>query len=143
MQEASHPVKVPTMVNYAVSALMPVAAAVVMFVLRRNQHDLHHAILGLLQASCISHSWSVMLKQIAGKPRPDFINRCKPVPLTAEGSRIDTHGMDPVQYLINLQKDYATFFDAQNFECTDGDADQARKSFPAVSDYMFTGLGVL
>ncbi|CAG8779165.1 23519_t:CDS:2, partial [Dentiscutata erythropus] len=46
----------------------------------RSLHDLHHALLGFMLSITLTLAVTDFFKTFAGRPRPDFINRCDPLP---------------------------------------------------------------
>ncbi|CAG8594426.1 11677_t:CDS:2 [Diversispora eburnea] len=75
---------------YAVQERVPMWMAFVLIVplitmiiislgVQRSMHDCHHAILGLLLGCSLTLAVTEVFKSTAGRPRPDFIDRCQPV----------------------------------------------------------------
>ena len=47
---------------------------IVHFVVRRNSHDLHHAILSLVVTICLVNTLTSVLKTMAGRYRPNWLS---------------------------------------------------------------------
>ncbi|KAH9609048.1 hypothetical protein KSS87_007662 [Heliosperma pusillum] len=104
---------------YAV--LLPILIFVIRYLKRKDVHDLHHAILGLLFAVLITGVITDAIKDGVGRPRPNFFYRCFP------------DGQDFYDYLGNVV-------------CTGNPKDirEGHKSFPSGhTSWSFAGLGFL
>ncbi|KAI9501212.1 hypothetical protein GGI25_000563 [Coemansia spiralis] len=68
-------VTVPTL--FFISIVVPAAViAGISFGIRRNSYDLHVGILGLLLSVTLTLMFTNALKNVVGRPRPDFLARC-------------------------------------------------------------------
>ncbi|KAJ2847922.1 hypothetical protein IWW36_003597 [Coemansia brasiliensis] len=64
---------------FAVSIAMPVAVIVMVSVgFKRNLHDLHVGLLGLLMGVSLTLMFTNSLKNVLGRPRPSLLARCLP-----------------------------------------------------------------
>ncbi|KAJ2445445.1 hypothetical protein GGF42_005999 [Coemansia sp. RSA 2424] len=66
---------------FAVSICVPAAIiASIAFGVKRNWHDLHVGLLGLLLSVSLTLMFTNGLKNVVGRPRPNLLARCLPVP---------------------------------------------------------------
>ncbi|KAJ2551032.1 hypothetical protein EV175_003841 [Coemansia sp. RSA 1933] len=79
IQYTGHYSYVPNFVPPLVAYASPIVCAVVFLVFRRgNWHDFHCTVLGIFMAMGLNNVATNVLKNAVGRPRPDFIWRCKP-----------------------------------------------------------------
>ncbi|KAJ2656653.1 hypothetical protein IWW48_004903 [Coemansia sp. RSA 1200] len=79
IQYSQHPSYVPDFVPPLVAYASPVVAALVFLVFRRgNWHDFHCTFLGIFMAMGLNNVATNVVKNVVGRPRPDFIARCQP-----------------------------------------------------------------
>ncbi|KAJ2889975.1 hypothetical protein GGI21_002176 [Coemansia aciculifera] len=65
---------------FAVSICLPaVIIASIAFGVKRNMHDLHVGMLGLLLSVSLTLMFTNGLKNVVGRPRPNFLARCMPM----------------------------------------------------------------
>ncbi|KAI1437080.1 PAP2 superfamily protein [Xylaria sp. CBS 124048] len=75
--------RVPVWLNIIYSALIPLATVIIYnAVTYASFHKHHNAILGLIIALTLSSLLTDIVKNAVGRPRPDLIARCKPMPGT-------------------------------------------------------------
>ncbi|KAJ1835579.1 hypothetical protein IWW55_002218 [Coemansia sp. RSA 2706] len=68
---------------FAVSIGVPVCVVVVLAAgIKRNMHDLHVGLLGLLMGVSLTLMFTNCLKNVLGRPRPNLLARCLPTPPT-------------------------------------------------------------
>lgn len=124
MTDLKYPMKENTVPVWAVpiySVLLPILVFTFFYFRRRDVHDLHHAILGLLFAVLITGVITDAIKDAVGRPRPDFFWRCFP------------DGVD----------NYDTWGDVI-CHGKDKDIKEGHKSFPSGhASWSFAGLGFL
>ncbi|KAG8936011.1 hypothetical protein FRC02_005207 [Tulasnella sp. 418] len=75
----SHPhthEQVSSFANQYISALFPIAFAIIVGALRRSAHEVHHGVLACWSGICIAHLITDILKNRIGRLRPDFLARC-------------------------------------------------------------------
>eukprot|EP00246_Nothoceros_aenigmaticus_P014668 TRINITY_DN5744_c0_g1_i1.p1 TRINITY_DN5744_c0_g1~~TRINITY_DN5744_c0_g1_i1.p1 ORF type:complete len:306 (+),score=25.09 TRINITY_DN5744_c0_g1_i1:329-1246(+) len=127
----SYPFKSNTVPFWSVpviALLIPVGVMSVVFCVRRNVRDLHHAVLGLLFTIVLTAVITDAVKDAVGRPRPDFMARCFPGVFNPKGWIFDASDGDVV--------------------CSPGaskaDIKEGYKSFPSGhSSWSFAGLGYL
>ncbi|XP_076913990.1 lipid phosphate phosphatase 2-like [Bidens hawaiensis] len=81
MTDLKYPMKDNTVPVWSVpiyAVLLPIVVFSVFYYRRRDVHDLHHAILGLLFSVLITGVITDAIKDAVGRPRPDFFWRCFP-----------------------------------------------------------------
>ncbi|CAG8780590.1 25341_t:CDS:2 [Gigaspora margarita] len=64
-------------IDLVVPILIITASSLIIY---RSLHDLHHGLLGLMLSLTLTLAVTDFFKTFAGRPRPDFINRCNPLP---------------------------------------------------------------
>lgn len=105
---------ITTYVSILLSYVPPVAVIVLAQVWFRSLHDVHHALLSLLEASAINGVFTACSWNWIGQPRPDFFATCNPI---ANGECAS-----PESFLLQQQ----------------------RRSFPSGhASFAFTALGLL
>lgn len=111
---------------YFLSAIVPLVAQIITNLLTiRSWVDLHHSTLGLLLSLTMTGSITQIVKVAVGRPRPDVISRCMPIP----GS------VDPVYGLSTIDICTQTVTDI---------LEDGWRSFPSGHSSMaFSGLGFL
>ncbi|XP_010681728.2 putative lipid phosphate phosphatase 3, chloroplastic [Beta vulgaris subsp. vulgaris] len=124
MTDLKYPLQPNTVPVWAVpiyAVLLPIIVFTIRYIRRRDVHDLHHAILGLLYAVLITGVITDAIKDAVGRPRPNFFWRCFP------------DGQDIYNHLGNV--------------ICNGDASvikEGHKSFPSGhTSWSFAGLGFL
>ncbi|ORX46045.1 PAP2-domain-containing protein [Hesseltinella vesiculosa] len=119
--------EIPTWMLGVISFVAPIVLiAIVSLGFKRNFYDFHCGILGLCLALSLSVVFTQLIKVTVGRPRPDFLDRCQPIP----GSQDPPYGLS--NYTI-----CTTPIDSHLM--TDG-----FKSFPSGhSSFSFGGLGYL
>ncbi|TQD92472.1 hypothetical protein C1H46_022033 [Malus baccata] len=124
MEDLRYPMKANTVPVWAVpmySVLLPVVIFLFFYMRRKDVHDLHHSILGLLFAVLITGVITDAIKNAVGRPRPDFFWRCFP-----DGKDV----YDQLGGVVCHGKD--------------SDIKEGHKSFPSGhSSWSFAGLGFL
>ncbi|KAJ7219142.1 acid phosphatase/Vanadium-dependent haloperoxidase, partial [Mycena pura] len=66
---------------YMIAVVAPVAlAGLINFVTFRSLWDLHNSLLGLALGLSITGSLTQIVKLVVGRPRPDILDRCQPIP---------------------------------------------------------------
>ncbi|XP_074300625.1 putative lipid phosphate phosphatase 3, chloroplastic isoform X3 [Silene latifolia] len=124
MTDLKYPFKPNTIPVWSVpiyAVLLPIIIFVIRYFKRKDVHDLHHAILGILYAVLITGVITDAIKDAVGRPRPNFFWRCFP------------DGMDFYDQLGNVI-------------CNGdpGDIKEGHKSFPSGhTSWSFAGLGFL
>jgi len=119
--------RVPNFALYMIAIVAPVALeALINLVTLRSLWDFHNSLLGLALSLSIAGSVTQIVKLVVGRPRPDILDRCQPIP----GS------VDPVYGLSNSSI------------CTTPDGAyillDGFRSFPSGhSSLSFAGLGFL
>ncbi|KAK9063714.1 hypothetical protein SSX86_017586 [Deinandra increscens subsp. villosa] len=81
MTDLKYPMKDNTVPVWSVpiyAVLLPIVVFTFFYLRRRDVHDLHHAILGLLFSVLITGVITDAIKDAVGRPRPDFFWRCFP-----------------------------------------------------------------
>ncbi|XP_021727092.1 putative lipid phosphate phosphatase 3, chloroplastic isoform X2 [Chenopodium quinoa] len=81
MTDLKYPLKSNTVPVWAVpiyAVLLPIIIFNIRYFRRRDVHDLHHAVLGLLYSVLITGVITDAIKDGVGRPRPDFYWRCFP-----------------------------------------------------------------
>ncbi|KAL8258187.1 hypothetical protein R6Q59_030228 [Mikania micrantha] len=81
MTDLKYPMKDNTVPVWSVpiyAVMLPIVIFSLFYVKRRDVHDLHHAILGLLFSVLITGVITDAIKDAVGRPRPDFFWRCFP-----------------------------------------------------------------
>ncbi|XP_074278787.1 putative lipid phosphate phosphatase 3, chloroplastic [Silene latifolia] len=73
-----HPNTIPFWTVYVYCILLPMIIFLIRYLRRKDVHDLHHAILGLLYSMVITGIITDAIKNGVGRPRPNFFNRCFP-----------------------------------------------------------------
>ncbi|XP_074278790.1 lipid phosphate phosphatase 2-like isoform X2 [Silene latifolia] len=116
-----HPNTIPVWSVPIYAVLLPILIFVIRYLKRKDVHDLHHAVLGLLYAVLITGVITDAIKDGVGRPRPNFFYRCFP------------EGMD--------------FYDNLGNVVCNGDPNdikEGHKSFPSGhTSWSFAGLGFL
>ncbi|EFJ35707.1 hypothetical protein SELMODRAFT_79549 [Selaginella moellendorffii] len=113
---------VPIAALVVISFAIPLLFILGYYVFKRNTRDLHHAILGLFFTVIITSVITDSLKNLTGRPRPDFFWRCFP---------------DGVPHFKPISGDVACTGSA-------GEVRQGYKSFPSGhASWSFAGLGYL
>lgn len=109
-----------------ISAVVPfVAQVIINLITVRSWIDFHHSTLGLLLSYTITGSITQIVKVTVGRPRPDVISRCQPIP----GSVDPVYGLSTVNICTQTVK-YIL--------------DDGWRSFPSGhSSSSFAGLGFL
>jgi diacylglycerol diphosphate phosphatase/phosphatidate phosphatase len=67
----------PTWLLIVIIVVIPLTVFFCMQLVAKSVHDLHHAILGILQGQAITFFVTSLLKVLAGRPRPDYLARLK------------------------------------------------------------------
>ncbi|XP_074330888.1 putative lipid phosphate phosphatase 4 [Apium graveolens] len=101
--------------------LLPILLFLLYYYVRRDPHDLHYAVLGVLYSGIITGVITDTIKDAVGRPRPNFFFRCFPDGMTAfkENGDVLCHGDSKI-----IKEGY--------------------KSFPSGhSSWSFAGLGFL
>ena len=116
--------RVPVIWCIIYAAVVPLGILVLWSVVSRQPfHKSHVTILGLLISLALSSFITDVIKNAAGRPRPDLIDRCKPKPGTP-GDRL-------VDFTVCSETDHHTLHDGW-------------RSFPSGhSSISFSGLGYL
>ncbi|KAJ2352941.1 hypothetical protein GGF43_003619 [Coemansia sp. RSA 2618] len=79
IQYSHHTSYVPDFVPPLVAYATPVLSALAFLILRRrNWHDFHCTVLGIFMAMGHNNTATNIIKNVVGRPRPDFIARCQP-----------------------------------------------------------------
>ncbi|XP_021296375.1 putative lipid phosphate phosphatase 3, chloroplastic isoform X3 [Herrania umbratica] len=81
MEGLKYPLKSNTVPVWAVpvyAVLLPMMIFLLVYIHRRDVYDLHHAILGLLFSVLLTAVITDAIKNVVGRPRPDFFWRCFP-----------------------------------------------------------------
>ncbi|KAK9676247.1 hypothetical protein RND81_11G064200 [Saponaria officinalis] len=81
MEDLKYPLKPNTIPVWSVpiyAVLLPIIIFIIRYIKRKDVHDLHHAILGLLYAVVITGVITDSIKDAVGRPRPNFFWRCFP-----------------------------------------------------------------
>lgn len=79
IQYSHHYSYVPDFVPPLVAYASPVLSALLFLIFRRRSwHDFHCTILGIFLAMGLNNTATNVLKNAVGRPRPDFLSRCKP-----------------------------------------------------------------
>ncbi|CAO2814925.1 unnamed protein product [Amaranthus hypochondriacus] len=124
MTDLKYPLKSNTVPVWAVpiyAVLVPIIIFNIRYYMRRDVHDLHHGILGLLYSVLITGVITDAIKDAVGRPRPNFFWRCFP------------DGQD--------------FYDLLGNVICNGEASvikEGHKSFPSGhASWSFAGLGFL
>ncbi|XP_076894975.1 lipid phosphate phosphatase 2-like [Bidens hawaiensis] len=124
MTDLKYPMKDNTVPIWSVpiyAVLLPIVVFSVFYYRRRDVHDLHHAILGLLFSVLITGVITDAIKDAVGRPRPDFFWRCFPdgIDNYDKWGNVICHGKDK-------------------------DIREGHKSFPSGhTSWSFAGLGFL
>lgn len=118
--------RVGTHALHFISAVIPfIAQIIINLVTVRSWVDFHHSTLGLLLSYTITGSITQLLKVAVGRPRPDVISRCQPIP----GSIDPVYGLSTVDICTQTVKHIL---------------DDGWRSFPSGhSSSSFAGLGFL
>ncbi|KIN98268.1 hypothetical protein M404DRAFT_854215 [Pisolithus tinctorius Marx 270] len=118
--------RVGTHALHFISAVIPfIAQVIINLVTVRSWVDFHHSTLGLLLSYTITGSITQLLKVAVGRPRPDVISRCQPIP----GSVDPVYGLSTVDICTQTVKHIL---------------DDGWRSFPSGhSSSSFAGLGFL
>lgn len=118
--------RVGTHALHFISAVIPfIAQVIINLVTVRSWVDFHHSALGLLLSYTITGSITQLLKVAVGRPRPDVISRCQPIP----GSVDPVYGLSTVDICTQTVKHIL---------------DDGWRSFPSGhSSSSFAGLGFL
>ncbi|KAK3442681.1 lipid phosphate phosphatase 2 [Eucalyptus grandis] len=122
MTDLKYPLRQNTVPFWAVpviAMLLPIAVFLILYFIRRDIYDLHHAIMGLLFSILITGVITDAIKNAVGRPRPDFFWRCFP----------DGQGVfDPVTWGVICTGDKAVI-------------KEGHKSFPSGhTSWTFAGL---
>ncbi|KAL9246249.1 hypothetical protein vseg_019809 [Gypsophila vaccaria] len=116
-----HPNTIPFWSVYVYAVAFPIFIFLIRYLMRKDVHDLHHAILGILYAILITSVITDSIKLAVGRPRPNFFWRCFP--------------------------DGKAFYDHLGNVICDGehkDIKEGHKSFPSGhTSLSFAGLGFL
>lgn len=119
--------RVPNIALYFICGVAPLVLQWVVNVFTvRSFWDAHNATLGLFLSLAITGSVTQFVKITVGRPRPDFIDRCQPIP----GSVDPTYGLS-VARLVCTQADKGMIRDG------------FRSFFSGHSSLSFAGLGHL
>ncbi|RIA83807.1 phosphatidic acid phosphatase type 2/haloperoxidase [Glomus cerebriforme] len=71
---------VPIWLCFILVLIVPfVTITIVALAIKRNVHDWHHGSLGLLFSISLTLLLTEIFKNLVGRPRPDFIDRCQPI----------------------------------------------------------------
>ncbi|KAL9246252.1 hypothetical protein vseg_019810 [Gypsophila vaccaria] len=73
-----HPNTIPIWSVPIYAVILPIIIFVIRYIKRKDVHDLHHAILGILFAVLITGVITDSIKDAVGRPRPNFFWRCFP-----------------------------------------------------------------
>ncbi|KAJ7694227.1 phosphatidic acid phosphatase type 2/haloperoxidase [Mycena rosella] len=119
--------RVPNIALYMIAIVAPVVLqALINLLTIRSWWDLHNGLLGLVLSLSITGSVTQFTKLTVGRPRPDIIDRCQPIP----GS------VDPIYGLSNSSICTTPYDSALMLD--------AFRSFPSGhSSLSFAGLGFL
>ncbi|CAG8444541.1 15641_t:CDS:2 [Cetraspora pellucida] len=72
--------RVPMWLAAIIDVVIPFVIIAACSLMQKNLHDWHHASLGLMLCLTLTLAVTDFFKTFAGRPRPDFINRCDPLP---------------------------------------------------------------
>ena len=72
----------------ALAFLLPLALLACTQLVRPSRHDFNHALLGMVSSLSFSLMLVAIIKAAAGRLRPDFLARCKPVDGVCTGARV-------------------------------------------------------
>ncbi|KAL0431106.1 UNVERIFIED_CONTAM: Lipid phosphate phosphatase 2 [Sesamum radiatum] len=81
MTDLKYPFKKDTVPMWAVpiyAVILPITVFLVYYYYRRDVYDLHHAILGLAYSLLVTAIITDSIKDVVGRPRPNFYYRCFP-----------------------------------------------------------------
>lgn len=79
--------RVPTWLLGVLAVLVPaIIIAIISLGISRSVWDLHSGILGLVLAHALTVTITTIVKVTVGRPRPDLIDRCQPLPGSANAS---------------------------------------------------------
>ncbi|XP_057873678.2 lipid phosphate phosphatase 2 isoform X1 [Cryptomeria japonica] len=81
LDDLRYPMKKNTVPFWAVpviSIIFPLIFIISIYLKKKNMHDMHHAVLGLLFSVLLSAIITDGVKDVVGRPRPDFFWRCFP-----------------------------------------------------------------
>ncbi|KAJ2472721.1 hypothetical protein EV174_005795, partial [Coemansia sp. RSA 2320] len=88
---------VPVPMLFAVSICLPaLVIAGIAYGLKRNPHDLHVGLLGLLLSVSLTLMFTNGLKNVVGRPRPNLLARCLPLPPAKGPLRDPPQGLSSV-----------------------------------------------
>uniref|UniRef100_A0A1D1XEG1 Lipid phosphate phosphatase 2 n=1 Tax=Anthurium amnicola TaxID=1678845 RepID=A0A1D1XEG1_9ARAE len=72
--------RVPMWMCAIITVIVPfIVMTVVALAIKKSLHDWHHASLGLLMGLTLTLMVTEVFKNTVGRPRPDFIDRCRPI----------------------------------------------------------------
>ncbi|RIB04575.1 phosphatidic acid phosphatase type 2/haloperoxidase [Gigaspora rosea] len=71
------PFTLAIIIDLVVPVIIITASSLIIY---RSLHDWHHGLLGLMLSLTLTLAVTEFFKTFAGRPRPDFINRCDPFP---------------------------------------------------------------
>ncbi|RUS28521.1 phosphatidic acid phosphatase type 2/haloperoxidase [Jimgerdemannia flammicorona] len=73
--------KVPTGLLVVVCFIVPlVVISCIALLIQKSPFDLHNGVMGLLLSLALTIMVTEVVKLSVGRPRPDFLDRCKPIP---------------------------------------------------------------